>query len=124
MEIPIDAVGLYRISDGLRDALAVTGPINPIELANLQSTEHILSPLVKKTGGGLFWVRSGLPDVRMVRSDRDRAGRGWFGMVENKTYVVNDVAQTSLLPPEALLLLILAVIITAWWHEGLQQRSS
>ena len=123
-EVPINTVGLYRISDGSRNTLAATGTINPIEFADLRSTEHILSPLVKKTGGGFFWLKLGLPDVRMVRSDRDRAGKGWFGMVENKPYVINNVTQTPLLPPEALILLILATIMTAWWHEGRQLRSS
>ncbi len=123
-EMPIDTVGLYRISDGSRNTLAATGTINPIEFADLRSTERILSPLVKKTGGGLFWVKAGLPDVRMVRSDRDRAGKGWFGMVENKVYVINGVAQTPFLRPEALILLILGAIMTAWWHEGRQYRSS
>ncbi len=123
-ELPIDTVGLYRISDGTRIALAATGVINPIEFADLRSTEHILSPLVKKTGGGIFWVRAGLPDIRMVRSDRDRAGKGWFGMVENRAYVINGVAQTPLFPPEVLIMLILAVTMAAWWHEGHQHRSN
>ena len=123
-EVPINTVGLYQISDGSRNALVATGTINPIEFADLRSTEHILSPLVKKTGGGLFWLKSGLPDIRMVRPDRDRAGKGWFGAVENKSHVIKDIAQTPLLPPEALAFLILAAIMSAWWHEGRQLRSS
>ena len=118
LEVPVEAIGLYRINDGRREALAASGAINPVEFADLRTTEHALSPLAKHTGGRLRWISDGLPDIRMVRADRDRAGKGWFGMIENRAYVVIGVTQTPLLPPLALIVLLLSVIIVVWWREG------
>jgi hypothetical protein len=118
LELPADAVGLYRVSDGRREALAAAGTINPIEFSDLRSTAAVLGPLAQRTGGGLYWIADGLPDIRMVRADRDRSGKDWIGMVENRAYVVTGVAQTSLMPPVALILLLLAMVMAAWWREG------
>ena len=118
LEVPVEAIGLYRINDGRREALAASGAINPVEFADLRTTERALSPLAKHTGGRLQWISDGLPDIRMVRPDRDRAGKGWLGMIENHAYVVIGVTQTPLLPPLALILLLLAVMMVVWWREG------
>jgi len=118
LELPADAVGLYRVSDGRREALAAAGTINPIEFSDLRSTGAVLGPLAERTGGGLYWIADGLPDMRMVRADRNRSGKDWIGMVENRAYVVTGVAQTSLLPPVALILLLLSLVMAAWWREG------
>jgi hypothetical protein len=118
LEITANAVGLYRISDGSREVLAATGAINPLEFADLRSTDRVLRPVVKHSGGGLHWIADGLPDIRMVRPGRDRAGKGWLGMIENRAYVVTGVAETPLLPPVLLIVLLLAAIMAAWWREG------
>jgi hypothetical protein len=118
LEIPANAVGLYRISDGRHEALAAAGAINPIEFADLRSTDRVLRPVVKHSGGGLHWIADGLPDIRMVRPGRDRAGKGWLGMIENRAYVVTGVAETPLLPPVLLIVLLLGLIMAAWWREG------
>ena len=118
LEVPAEAVGLYRVSDGRRQALAAAGTINPVEFADLRATDAVLGPLAKRTGGGVHWVMEGLPDIRMVRPDRDRSGKDWLGMIQNRAYVVTGVAQTSLLAPLALIILLLAAVMAAWWREG------
>ncbi len=118
LEVPAEAVGLYRVSDGRRQALAAAGTINPIEFADLRTTDAVLRPLAKRTGGGVHWVSEVLPDIRMVRPERDRSGKDWLGMIENRAYVVTGVAQTSLLPPLALIIVLLAAVMAAWWREG------
>src|SRR5262249_7039658 len=74
--LPITEMGLYRVSDGTRTALAAAGPLNPIEFADVRSTPEKLGPLAAATGGGAFWVGTGaIPEVRRVGPDRTAAGR-------------------------------------------------
>ena len=44
--LPITEMGLYRVSDGTRTALAAAGPLNPIEFADVRTTPEKLAPLV------------------------------------------------------------------------------
>ena len=110
--------GLYRVSDGEREALAVAGTLNPVEFADLRATSELLAPLVDATGGGIQWIRDGLPDLRKVRPDRDRSGIGWLGLIENRTYVVTGVSEFSLVPPLLFMIGVLLLLLGAWWKEG------
>ncbi len=121
-KVPAETVGLYHISDGVLNAQAATGTIDQKEFSNLLSNEHILKPLVKKTRGGIFWVKERMPNIRMVGSNRNQAGKDWIGMVENEAYVTRGLTQVSLLPPELLIFAILGMIMLAWWREGNSYR--
>jgi len=116
--MPAEETGLYRISDGERDVLAAAGSLNPLEFADLRATAAKLEPLATESGGGVQWIRDGLPDLRKVRRDRDRSGKGWLGLIDNKAYVVTGVAEFPLLPPLVFLLGVLLVLMAAWWREG------
>lgn len=118
IEVPADAVGLYRVHDGRHEALAAAGTVNPVEFADLRATEQFLGPVAAHTGGALRWVADGLPDLRKVQRGRDRAGRNWLGLIENNAYVVTGVAQLPLLLPLAVIILLLGAIMAAWWREG------
>ena len=112
-------IGLHRFSDGDLVKLAAVGALNPVELADLRSTEDVLRPVVDATGGGLFWATSdGLPDLRRVRADRPKTGRNWIGLAANEDYVVTGVQRTPLLPGFAVLALVLGLAIIAWRREG------
>ena len=117
--LPIDQPGVYRISDGERLALAAAGPVNPIEMADLRSTDEILAPLIEATGGGSqSLLESSDIALRKVRPDRDRAGNDWFGVVGQGAFVVTGVETRPLLPGLAALALALAALLFAWRREG------
>jgi hypothetical protein len=112
--------GLYRIVDGTRTALAAAGALNPVELADVRTTDEKLKPVVQATGGGIHWLGGGgtLPDIRRVAADRSVAGRNWIGFRENGDYVVTGVKETPLLPGFLALLLAVGTFILAWRREG------
>jgi hypothetical protein len=111
--------GLYRIVDGSRTALAAAGALNPVELADVRTTDEKLKPAVQATGGGQYWIGSGnLPDLRRVAADRSTAGRNWMGFRQNGDYVVTGVKETPLLPGVLALLLAVGTFILAWRREG------
>jgi hypothetical protein len=116
--LPIEESGLYRVGDGKSSVLAVAGALNPLELQDLRATPEHLAPIAEATGGGIGWIKDGIPDVRRVKAGRDTAGRGWIGLVQNESYVVRGVSQVSLLPALLVLLLALGGLMAAWWREG------
>ena len=65
--LAIRQMGLYRVSDGARTALAAAGPLNPVEFADVRTTPDSWRPVAAATGGGVFWVGSGkIPEIRRV----------------------------------------------------------
>jgi len=117
--MPINESGLYRLTDGTRNALAAAGALNPIEFSDVRATDEKLGPAVAATGGGLFWIGDGrLPEIRRVDRDRSAAGHGWLGLRANGDYVVTGVHETPLLPGALALLLALGAFIAAWRREG------
>jgi len=117
--LPIGEMGLYRVTDGSRTALAAAGPLNPVEFADVRTTPEKLAPVVAAIGGGIFWVGSGtLPEIRRVSPDRAAAGRNWMGLRVNGDYTVTGFSETPLLPGIAALLLIVGGLLAAWRREG------
>jgi hypothetical protein len=117
--LAIDEMGLYRVTDGSRTALAAAGPLNPIEFADVRSTPEKLAPVVSATGGGVFWVGTGtMPEIRRVSPDRAAAGRNWMGFRANGDYIVTGMTEISLLPGIAALLVTVGGLLAAWRREG------
>jgi hypothetical protein len=117
--VPITESGLYRVTDGTRTALAAAGALNPIELADVRTTDEKVAADVRATGGGTYWIGGGtLPDIRRVAADRTAAGRNWLGLRQNGDYVVTGVSETPLLPGIFALVLALGAFFIAWRREG------
>ena len=116
--LTVTQMGLYRVSDGTRTALAAAGPLNPIEFADVRATPDKLAPIVAASGGGTFWIADGVPEIRRVAAGRATAGSGWLGLRENDDYTVAGFTETPLLPGIAALLLAIGALIAAWRREG------
>jgi len=114
----VNQMGLYRVTDGTRTALAAAGPLNPVEFADVRATPDKLAPLSTATGGGVFWIANGVPEVRRVAAGRMTAGSNWLGFRQNADYVVAGFSETPLLPGIAALLLAVGTLIAAWRREG------
>ncbi|MFP6729952.1 MAG: hypothetical protein VCD50_07280 [Alphaproteobacteria bacterium] len=117
--ISVDDPGLYRLSDGVRSAIAMVGEMNPLEFADLRAGPNKLEPLTSASGGVVTWIGDGaLPRVRMTRPDRDTAGHGWIGLIANQDYVVTGIRQAPLMAEWLVLLLALGGLMLAWRSEG------
>ncbi len=111
--------GLYRVTDGTRTTLAAAGALNPIELADVRTTDEKLKPIAQATGGGVFWVGPGtLPDLRRVAPERSASGHNWLGLRANGDYIVTGVKELPLFPAVLALLLGLGTFVGAWRREG------
>ena len=116
--LPVEQAGLYRVSDGINVAMAAVGALNPLEWADVRSSETVPAPLAEATGGSVNWLADGLPKIRRSAPDRSSAGRGWIGIVANGDYLVTGVRQAPALPAWLALALALGLAVIAWRREG------
>ncbi len=116
--LAVSQMGLYRVTDGARTALAAAGPLNPVEFADVRATPDKLAPIVSASGGGVYWIADGVPEIRRVAAGRGTAGHDWLGLRENDDYVVAGFSETPLLPGVAALLLAIGALLAAWRREG------
>jgi hypothetical protein len=115
--------GLYHVTDGERVAIAAVGALNPVEMADVRTTEESLRVASAASGGQILWLVDGTPDIRRVRPNRDAGGRepggrGWIGLRANGDYLVTGIMQLPLLPGFALFAVGLLTLIFAWRREG------
>lgn len=116
--LDVNAPGLYRVSDGTRQAIAAVGPQNPREFRDVRATGSVLAPVAQATGGGIAWLADGLPDLRFVAPDKPASGAGWLGLRANGAYRVMGVHDLPLLPAALVLALGLGGLLAAWRREG------
>jgi hypothetical protein len=117
--LTIDQPGLYRVTDGERQALAAAGALNPREFADLRATPAVLAPLVAESNGGSLWLEQ-VPDpaIRKAALGRDLAGRDWLAVLDRESYLVTGVSERPFLPSWAYLVLALGFAFVAWLREG------
>ncbi len=111
-------IGLYRLSDGEKDAVIALGPSAPREFEETIATGDKLLPVVEQMRGGTFALEDGVPSVRNVRAGRPASGRGWLGITPREAYLTADVTLIPLLPAWLTLLLAALFTVGAWLREG------
>ncbi|MCA8930961.1 MAG: hypothetical protein KDA49_00740, partial [Rhodospirillaceae bacterium] len=116
--VRVSQPGIYQVTDGERQALAVVGDLSSPEFTQVHATAERLAQVVAASGGGTVWLEDGVPDLRRVHPGRDTAGADWLGLVDRQNYQVTGARQTPLLPPWVAVLLILPPLILAWRAEG------
>jgi hypothetical protein len=115
--------GLYRLSDGEHQAVALVGGVDVPELDDMRTTPDRLAGIARATGGGILWLadldhQAGGLVVRRSRPDRDASGPGWIGLRANGASVLVGVTDTPLLPSVLVLILALGAFLAAWRREG------
>ena len=117
----ISQMGLYRVSDGTRTALAAAGPLNPIEFADVRTTAEKLGPIVAGERRRRVLGRR-RRDARTSAGSspgpQPRPGTAGWGCARNGDYVVTGFSELPLLPGVAALLLAIGLLIAAWRREG------
>jgi hypothetical protein len=116
--LPAIEVGIYRLTDGKRRAVAAVGNVNPREYSDMRATETQLAAVAAASGGGMHWLEDGAPTIRRVRADRKPSGSDWLGVVSNRDYRVASVREIPMLPALLVLLLGLGTLVWAWRREG------
>ncbi len=123
--LPVEEVGLYRLTDGELNAVAAIGSPDPKEIADLRATADKLSPVTEETGGGIYWLADGsspespaLPRLSKRSGDRVMAGESWLGLKANGAYRVTAVSDMPVLNGLLGLSALLLLLGLAWYREG------
>jgi hypothetical protein len=116
------APGLYRLSEGALRALAAVGAALPREFDGVMATAEPLAGLVAATGGGVFRIEDGLPDIRRVAEGRPAAGRGWLGVRARGAEEVIAARRVALLPAWAAAAALGLLALGGWLAEGRRPR--
>jgi hypothetical protein len=116
--LPVKQTGLYTVKDGELVAMAAAGALNPLELADVRTTEGPLAPVAEATHGSIHWLVDGLPTIRRIAPDRRTSGRNWIGLVANEDYLVTGVRRLPAMPALLVLGLVLGAASLGWRREG------
>ncbi len=121
--LPVDVPGIYRVRDGIHEAVATVGAVNPREFADPRATPSVLKPLADASNGSIHWLRDGLPDIRMMdkptrSAGREAAGRNWIGLYRQNDYVITGLSLTPLVLPLAALAALLGAMLLMWRRES------
>lgn len=118
---PIDQLGIYRARAGGLEAIALNGPANPKEYADLSSTADLLEPLSQATGGAVMQLNAAgtnLPEIRRIGNQRAAAGNGWIGLRNRDAYAVRSSTSQPLLPGILAAAGLILLLLLAWRREG------
>ncbi|QQG35843.1 MAG: hypothetical protein HYS17_10120 [Micavibrio aeruginosavorus] len=121
LEARIEAtqLGIYTFDDGMQERFALVGDINPPEMKGVRTTDEILQPIAKLSGGSVNWlVDQATPDIRFLENGKNFGGHGWLGLKISNNYQVTGVTDTPLLPNWVYVLLLIGLIAASWWVEG------
>lgn len=119
--MPIEGPGLYRVKDKNKTAFAGVGAPNPLERSDVRTTDAKLAPIAQATGGGIFWLADGQPEIRRQAAGRPMKGAAsdsWLGLQANESFVVLGTRRVPLAPAFAVLALVLFPLAFGWWREG------
>jgi hypothetical protein len=120
-EAPIDQLGIYRARAGGLEAIALNGPANPKEYADLTSSTKVMEPVSKATGGGVLRLNkagTNLPEIRRIGNQRTAAGSNWIGLRERDAYAVRSSTSQPLLPGILAAAALILMLLLAWRREG------
>lgn len=116
------AQGFYQAREGGQQRVFAVGPGAPREFADVTPSAKGAAPLIAATGGGVYWLQDGAPDVRAVRAGRPVVGRDWIGIVPRGAYQTTGLRLAPLLPDWALFLLAATFLLCGWLAEGRRPR--
>jgi hypothetical protein len=116
----VEQNGIYRFSNGKRQAYVIVGTAMNEEFANVRTTPEKLKPVVEATGGGIIWF-SQTPDLTLKtigKGGRTAGGDEWIGVTRNDAYTVESVSSHTLLPNGLFLAILMIGMIGVWWRES------
>lgn len=120
--MPADTPGIWQVDDGTHKAFAAPVQPDPQEFADLRATASRVAPVVKASGGGVFWTGENsaapaVPALRLVDGSTQH-GADWLGFPHRNAHIVTGKTATPLLPAWLMLGLSLFLLFTGWWREG------
>ena len=99
-------------------ALAAIGSLDSLEMSDVRATPDKLKPAIAANGGGLSWIKDGVPNLIKQEDGAQMSGSGWFGLRANRQTTVTATHSAPLLPGFALLALAAGLLALGWWRDA------
>lgn len=118
-DMPATTSGLWRVSDGKNQAVAIDGDPSPLEMNEIVATARHLQPVAQATQGWLGWIaEDGIPELRRTTMLDRPKGANWAGIVRRDTAVVTGLEQSSNWPSLCLLAICAVFLGFSWIYES------
>jgi len=112
--------GAYRLNSGEVSTITAIGTLNPKEFLDLTPSIKPLTPLSENTGGFLALIGDGTrtPSIRRIKTNAERSGDDWLGLVKHERYTIQASRRTPLAQSWLYVLLAALALAWAWRREG------
>jgi hypothetical protein len=117
-EMAAEQNGLWRLADGDLTALAAVGALDSLEMSDVRATPDKLKPAIAANGGGLMWIKDGIPNLIKQEQGSQMAGSSWLGLRSNRQTTVTATHSAPLLPGWLLLTLTVGLLALGWWRDA------
>ncbi len=121
-ETEINETGLYTARSNDLSTVAASGPLNPVEFADLRATDELVSPILAMTNGGSVFVGTGddaqAPQIRRISNNDRTFGQDWIGLLDRNVSEAREQTRKPLAPALLLLTIGLGLLAAAWFREG------
>ncbi len=115
-------MGLYRVFDADKQALAYYGAVDEHEFKDARSTLDVLSPLLHPSGGkvlrALHKEDVHLPAIRQVAAQAALSGDDWIGVRHSTRQHTISMSHHALFSGFLALLLLGICLAVLWWREN------
>ncbi|MBV7257084.1 hypothetical protein KCG44_09850 [Pacificimonas sp. WHA3] len=106
--------GLYQVEAGGMRRFALVG--NTAELAEIRPRAAPFAAAAQASGGGVWWLREGIPDIRRV-DGKALSGSDWAGVARRGGGALIAVETDPVIPRWTALMALIAAFAFAWWRE-------
>jgi hypothetical protein len=119
-DIAADEVGIWRVTDGDRIAVAHVGPPNPREFIDPRSTETVLQPVVEDTNGHIGRLDNGtdIPRIVEIGAGSNFGGGDWMGIRMTEASTLLGIDRIPLFAGFLGLALLAGLLAATWFREG------
>ena len=119
-EIPANEIGIWRIADGDRIAVAHIGPPNPREFIDPRSTEMVLQPAVDDGNGHISRLEGGtdIPRIIEVGAGSNFGGGDWLGIRMTEASTLLGLDRIPLFAGFIGLTILAGLLAATWFREG------
>lgn len=119
-----DEIGIFRVQNGDKEALAHVGPIDAPEFTDSISTPDRLAPLMQASGGSVRRLHEtaqssvSVPAITAVSAGRTAHGNNWIGLRETTDTALKSVHRLPLFSGLVALAALLMIFGGMWYREG------
>lgn len=122
-DYPTDQDGIFRLDQDALSRVIGRGPVAAREFARVLADDAPLAGAIAASGGGIFALADGMPDLRATPEGRQAHGRGFMGYVPRDVAISVEITRRPVLPAWVWVMAVIAALLAGWLAEGRRVRT-